>query len=230
MNERLPRAQVPFPPRRNHRDIRLEGVIGKLEAHLVVAFAGRSVSDGVGTDLLRNLDLALRDEGPCDGSAEQVLALIERIGAEHGKYVIANELLAQILDKDVFRLDAQEERLVARRLELLALAKIGGKGDYLAAIRGLQPFENDRGIEPAGIGEHHFFHAAVLRIGFSHRLRAHLWLALVPSPDRAKAKSGLRDFPRKLPTRVLYWRINARACPVASPRSSRGSLPPGSRA
>ena len=32
---------------------------------------------------------------------EQVHALIDRVGAEHGKHVIADEFLAQILDEDV---------------------------------------------------------------------------------------------------------------------------------
>ncbi|MEA3032275.1 MAG: argininosuccinate synthase [Sphingomonadales bacterium] len=41
------------------------------------------------------------------------------------------------------------------RLELLALAEIGREGDHLAAIGGLQPFQDDRGVEPARISEHH---------------------------------------------------------------------------
>ena len=52
------------------------------------------------------------------------------------------------------------QRLLARGLELLALAEIGGEGHHLAAIGGLQPFQDDRGVEPAGIGEHHLFHVA----------------------------------------------------------------------
>ena len=47
--------------------------------------------------------------------------------------------------------------LLARRLDLLALAQIGGEGDDLGAIFGLQPFEDDRGVQPAGIGENDFF-------------------------------------------------------------------------
>jgi hypothetical protein len=54
---------------------------------------------------------------------------------------------------DVFGLDAQQLRLGARRLQFLALAQIGGEGDDLAAIFGLQPFQDDRGVEAAGIGE-----------------------------------------------------------------------------
>ncbi len=79
------------------------------------------------------------------------------VGAEHREDVIANEFLAQILDKNVFRLDAEQFRLLAGRLQLLALAEIGGEGDDFAAIGRLQPFEDDGGIEAAGIGEHDLF-------------------------------------------------------------------------
>ena len=43
----------PIRARRDHLDVRLERVIGELETYLVVAFAGRSMSDRVGPDLPR---------------------------------------------------------------------------------------------------------------------------------------------------------------------------------
>ena len=152
----LARAQVPFAPRRDHLHVGLERVIGELEAHLVVALAGGAMRDRVGADLFGDLDLLLGDQRPRDRGAEQILALVERVGAEHREHVVAHELLAQVLDEDVLRLDAEQQRLLARRLKLLALAEIGGEGDHLAAIGGLQPFQDDRGVEPARIGEHDF--------------------------------------------------------------------------
>ena len=104
---------------------------------------------------LRDLDEALGDERPGDRGAEQVDALVERIRAEHREDEIAHELLAHILDVDF--LDAELLGLAARRLQLLALAEIGGEGDDLAAIGRLQPFQDDRGVEAAGIGEHDLF-------------------------------------------------------------------------
>ena len=62
-------------------------------------------------------------------------ALVERVGAEHREDEVAHELLAQIVDEDVLGLDAEHLGLLARRLELLALAEIGGEGDDLAADR-----------------------------------------------------------------------------------------------
>ena len=150
----------PLPPRRHDLDRRVERVIGELEAHLVVALARGAVTHRVGADLRGDLDLLLGDQRPRDRGAEQVLPLVQRVGAEHREDVVADELLAQVLDEDVVRLDAEQQRLLARGRELLALAEVGGEGDDLAAIGGLQPLQDDRGVEPAGIGEDDFFDVA----------------------------------------------------------------------
>ena len=102
------RGQIPFAPRRDHLDVGLQRVIGELEAHLVVALAGRAMGDRVGADLAGDLDLALGDQRPRDRGAEQILALIERVGAEHREDEVADELLAQIVDEDL--LDAHAAR------------------------------------------------------------------------------------------------------------------------
>ena len=160
-DELLARAQIPFAPGRDHGDVGLQRVVGELEADLVVALAGRAVGDGVGADLLGDLDLLLGDERAGDRGAEEIEPLVLRVRPEHREDVVAHELLAQILDEDVLVLDAEELRLAPRRLELLALAEIGREGHDLAAVGGLQPFQDDRGVEPAGIGEHDLLDGAV---------------------------------------------------------------------
>jgi hypothetical protein len=72
---------------------------------------------------------------------EQIDAFIERVRPEHGEDEIAHELLAEILDEDL--LDAEHLGLLARRLELFALAEIGGEGDDLASVGLLKPFQDD---------------------------------------------------------------------------------------
>src|SRR5262249_61797161 len=72
--------------------------------------------------------LPLGDKRPGNRCAEQILAFIERIAPKHREHVVAHKLLAQVLDEDVLRLDAECKRLLPRRLELVALAEIGGKG------------------------------------------------------------------------------------------------------
>src|SRR5258708_3866132 len=89
------RGQVPFAPRRDDLDVGRERVIAEFETDLVVALAGGAVGHRVGADLAGNLDLALGDQGAGDRGAEQVLAFVESVGAEHRKDEIADEFLTQ---------------------------------------------------------------------------------------------------------------------------------------
>ena len=142
-------------------DVGLQRIGGQFEADLVVALAGRAMRDRVGADLLGDLDQLLADQRAGDRGAQQIDALIGGVGAEHREDVVAYELLAQVLDEDVLRLDTEQQRLLAGGLQFLALAEIGGEGHDLAVIGGLQPFQDDRGVEAAGIGEHDLVHALV---------------------------------------------------------------------
>ena len=138
---------------------------------------------------LGDLDQALGDQRPGDRGAEQIDALIEGVGAEHREDEVADELLAQILDVDL--LDAEHLGLAARRLQLLALAEIGGEGHHLAAVGRLQPFQDDRGVEPAGIGEHDLLDA------FSHE----------KSLEPRRPAEIARDY--RAATRLCKWRPRA---------------------
>ena len=152
----LAALELPLAPRRDDLDVGLQRIIAELEADLVVALAGGAVTDRVGADLPRDLDLPLGDQRPGDRRAEQVMALVVRVGAEHREDEVADELLAQVVDEDVLGLDAEHLGLAPGRLDLLALAEIGGEGHHLGVIFGLQPLEDDRGVEPARISEHDF--------------------------------------------------------------------------
>ncbi len=156
LEEFLAALEVPLAPGRDDADAGLERVIGELESHLVVALAGGAVADGIGASQPRDLDLLLGDERARDRGTEQVHALVERVRPEHREHVVADELLAQILDEDVLTSDAEQLRLFARGLELLALAEVGSEGHDLAAVGLLQPLEDDGRIEPPRIGEHGF--------------------------------------------------------------------------
>ncbi len=57
---------------------------------------------------------------------------------------------------DINLLDAQQFRLGPRRFHFAVLAEVGSEGDDLAGVRLLQPFKDDRGVEPARIGENDF--------------------------------------------------------------------------
>ncbi len=107
----------------------------------------------------------LGDQRPGDRGAEQVDALVERVGAEHRKDEILHEFLAQIHDADI--LDAEHLRFFARRFQFAALAEIGGEGDDFRAEFGLQPFQDDRGVEAPRIGEHDLLDVFQRRHGVS---------------------------------------------------------------
>ena len=149
----FPAVEVPFAPRGDDADVGSKGVIAQFEPHLVVALAGGTMADGVGTDLPGNLDLFLGDERPGNRSAEQIKPFVQGVGAHHREDIVADELLAQVFDEDMLGLDAHHHRLGARRLQFLALPEIGGEGDDFAAIGLLQPFEDDAGVEATRIGE-----------------------------------------------------------------------------
>ena len=165
----LAALELPLAPRRDDPDSRLERVVAQLEAHLVVALAGGAVAHGIGARGARDVDLLLGDQRPRDRGAEQVDALIEGVGAEHREHIVAHELLAQILDEDVGRLDAEHQRLLARGLKLVALAEIGGERHHLGAVGLLQPLEDDRGVEAARVGEDHFLDGLFWHEGFGFR-------------------------------------------------------------
>ena len=143
------RIEVPFPPRGDHLDLGIERVGAELEPDLVVALARRAMGHGIGADLMGNLDQPLGDQRARDRGAEQVGAFIQRIGAKHRKDVVAHEFLAQVLDEDLR--GAHELGLGARRLELLALAQIGGEGHHGAAVPVLQPTQDHGRVEPARV-------------------------------------------------------------------------------
>ncbi|MND97227.1 hypothetical protein D3C80_895430 [compost metagenome] len=152
----LARTELPLAPGGDDVDVGVQGVVAQLEADLVVALAGGAVTDGVGAQLAGDLDLALGDQRTRDRGAEQILAFIEGVGAEHREDEVAHELFAQVVDEDVLGLDAQLQRLLLGWGQFFALAQVGGEGDDLRTVFLLQPLQDDRRVQPARIGEDDF--------------------------------------------------------------------------
>ena len=149
----LARADVPLAPGGDDLQARIERGVGQLEAHLVVALAGAAVGDGIRAVLLRRQDLVLGDQRPGDGSPQQILPFIDCPGAEQRENVIAREFLAQVLADQPAR--AGFTRPFGQRRGLAdPLPDIGGETHHFAPVGFLQPGDNDRGIQPAGISKH----------------------------------------------------------------------------
>ncbi len=142
----------PFdPPRRDDLDRRVERLGGKLEAALIVAFAGRAVCIGVGPHVAGDLQTDLADQRPCDRRTHQVDRLVLRAPHQHGKREVAAQLLLGI--DDTGRLRAALPGLGHHRIAVLArLAEIDVDGvDVVPFV--LEPAEDDRGIKTAGVSE-----------------------------------------------------------------------------
>ena len=151
-HQRLPRGEVPLPPRGDHADVGIERIGAEFETHLVVALARGAVGDSLGAGLRGDLDEPLGDERSRDARAQQVLALVDGVRAEHRVDEVRHELLRQVLNVDL--LDAEGPRLLARRLHFLALADIGREGHHLRVVDLLQPSADHRSVEAAGIRQH----------------------------------------------------------------------------
>ncbi len=145
----------PVAPWSDDLDVRVQRICGKLEANLIIALAGRAVRNCVSAGLLGDFNQVLGDQRTGNRSAEQIDAFIDGVGAEHREDEIAHEFFAHILNENF--LDTQHFGLLACWFKFFALAEIGGKGDDFCVKLSLQPFQDDRGIETARIGENDLF-------------------------------------------------------------------------
>ena len=152
--------QIPFAPGGDHAQIGREGGGGQLEADLVVALAGRAVGEGVGAFGTGDFHEALGDQRAGHGGAEQVAAFIQSAGAEHGEDEVLGELFAQVFDIGLGR--AGPEGFFVHAVQVVFLPHVGGHGDHFAAVVHLKPLEDNGGVQPAGIGEHHFLDVSLL--------------------------------------------------------------------
>ena len=112
------------------------------------------MTDGVTPRLVDNLDQAFGNQRTGDGGAQQIFALVDRVGAEHREDKIACEFFRQVVDIDF--LDAHRLRLGPGGLDLLALPDIGGEGDDFAIVGFAEPLQDDGGIQATGVGESDF--------------------------------------------------------------------------
>ena len=192
-------------PRRDDLQVRVERHVRQLEAHLVVALAGRAVADGIGAGLLRDFHLLGRDQRPGDATCRaDNPARRSRAPAASGSNTSRRTPGA-----------GPSRPLHPRRscwalssmpLSSIALPQLGRERDELhAGIALLEPGKDDGRIQPAGVGEDDFLRTAlrhqsvplenddILRLGASRSARpsrcAHVDSAPV-AIDRARALRG----------------------------------------
>ena len=150
-------GQAPFAPGRDHADSRIQCKRRQFKSDLIVTLARRPMCHRIRTGFRRNPHQMLRNQGARDGRAQQIQAFVQCIRPEHREHEIPHEFFTHIDDVNVFRLDPQQDRLGPCGFQFLALTQIGGEGDHLTPVFGLQPFQDDRRIKTARIGENNFF-------------------------------------------------------------------------
>ena len=145
---------VPLTPGGDDLQLGSKALDGQLETHLVVALAGAAVADGVGTLGLGDLHQLLGDNGAGEGGAQQV-GLILGVGHDGGDDDVVHHLVGQVGHDQLA--GAGLEGLLLQTFQLGALTHIAGDGDDLGiTVVFLQPGNDDRGVQTAGIGEDHF--------------------------------------------------------------------------
>ena len=113
------------------------------------------MGDGVRAVLVGDVDQVFGNQRPGDRSAQQVLALIHRAGAQQREEVIFGEFFFHIVDYQLGGSAGQGFFLQA--VQLFLLADVGCKTDHLTAVVLLQPGDDHRGVQPAGIRQNDFF-------------------------------------------------------------------------
>src|SRR4029077_7804003 len=149
------RLEIPLAPRRHDFQFGSERLVSHLEADLVVALAGTSVADGRGSFAQRVFTLWVRDHGPRERRAEQIFTLVHRARFQRPPNVAGQELFAQIFDD--YLAGSSLVGLVHDGLDVFSLTYVGDHGDHFVGIVFLEPRNDDRGIEPTGVGENNLF-------------------------------------------------------------------------
>ena len=150
-------GQVPFAPGGNHLDVGRQRGDAEFEADLIIALAGGAVGDGIGAGFAGDFHQTLGNERAGYAGAQKIITLITGIGAHHREDEIAHEFLADIVNVDMFGLDAHQHRLFAGRGQFAFLPQISGECHHFAIIGYLEPLEDHRGVEAARIGKNDAF-------------------------------------------------------------------------
>src|SRR5436190_12891938 len=149
----LSAPDIPFAPRRYDGEVRGERSVSQLEANLIVALSGAAMRKGVGANLPRNLDLTARNEWTRHRGAKQIFAIVDRAGAKRRIYERLDELFAEIFD--IALVGTRSHGLGSHAGQLAsALSNVSGDADDARApVVLFEPRDDDRRVQPAGIGE-----------------------------------------------------------------------------
>src|SRR5258708_27522082 len=107
--------------------------------------------EGIAAGRQGDLHLFAGDERPRRRRAEEVVLLVDRPGLQHGEEIVGGELLTCVDEIELARAGAIG--LLGQTGGLLSLTYVDGHGHDLATVVLFQPGNDDRGVEPARVGE-----------------------------------------------------------------------------
>ena len=114
---------------------------------------GAAVGHRVGAELAGGDHEVLGDDRPRQRRHQRVLALVERVGPQRGEEVLVGELGPQVDDLGLDR--TGRERPLADGLEVARPDRRRPRGRHLGAPLVGDPLHRHRGVETAGVREHH---------------------------------------------------------------------------
>ena len=124
------------------------------------------MADSVSTLCNSDLSNSLCDDGTCKRGTEEVLALVDSVSLNGGVDIILNEFFLKILNVKLG--SACLLSLFLETVKLGALSNVSGNSDYLAVVVVfLEPGNNDRSVETAGISENDLFDVFLINCHFS---------------------------------------------------------------
>ena len=145
------RAERFVAPRSDDFQIRSERGSGELKAHLVVALARRTVSDGIATFRLGDFDHTFRDERTRNRRAEEVLSFVNRSRLHHRENEVAGKFFLQI-----FNVNFGSTGFLALFFEpgkLFFLSDVRAVSDHFGVVFFFNPGKEHGRVQSAGICE-----------------------------------------------------------------------------
>ena len=148
--------EVPHPPRSDESHFRSQGFDRQFKTDLVVALARSAMSDGIGAFFFSDFDEFLRNKGPSEGRTQEVFTFINSTGFDCRPNVLFHEFLFDVHDINFG--SARSIGFLFNGFKVVRLANIGASSDdFGTRIIFLQPRNDDRRIEAAGISQDNFF-------------------------------------------------------------------------
>ena len=146
--------EVPASPRCDDLDSRIQRFNGGFKTHLIISLAGTAVTDNIGAFLLGDFHQLLRHQRAGHGSSEKISVFIDRSSFHSRPDVIFHKFFLNV--ENICFGSAGAVRFFFNFFKVFFLPGVAAYCDHFAVILLLQPGQDNRRVQSAGIGEHDF--------------------------------------------------------------------------